>query len=155
VNSLAPAHMALGQVVPYEIKITVNGSTAPENGVITFRAGWSTHTTSNNNFGFDPIQGVIKAFIDTSDPAFHDTGTPATVSFTWTVVGDEIQGTFVVSGLDNGDVIIVEPWLVLDNTIPAGANGNVQSELIDAHTFGSSQQGNKISTGNQTIPLNK
>src|SRR5262245_12518209 len=134
VPSLAPAQMALGQVVPFEIKITVNGLTTPENGVINFTAGWSTQTTNGNNFGFDPTKGVINAFIDTSDPANHDPGNNASVSFTWTVVAGEIQGHFVVSGLDNGDVIIVEPWLVLDSTIPAGATGHVQSELINAYT---------------------
>ncbi len=36
VTSLAPQDMALGQIVPYEMVITVSGSTAPENGNIQF-----------------------------------------------------------------------------------------------------------------------
>src|SRR5512133_1065909 len=36
VTSLAPKDMALGQVVPFEMEIMVSGSTAPENGTISF-----------------------------------------------------------------------------------------------------------------------
>ena len=38
VTSLAPEDLALGQIVPFEIEIKVDGDTAPENGVITFTA---------------------------------------------------------------------------------------------------------------------
>ena len=37
VESLAPETMALHQIVPFELKITVNGDTLPENGTITFK----------------------------------------------------------------------------------------------------------------------
>ncbi len=137
IESLAPRDMALGQVVPFEIKITANGSTIPENGVITFKTGWNINTTSNSLFGYDPLKGVIAAFVDTGDGAYLDSGDNATVqNFGWAVVGDEIQGTFTMSGLDNGDVIVVEPWLVLQSMIPPKnqVGGNVQSRLIIANT---------------------
>ncbi len=162
VESLAPEDMALGQIVPFEIKITVDGSTAPENGVITFTAGWNIDTTSNGDFGYDETYGVFAAFVDTGDGAHVDPGGDASVAFTWLVVGDEIRGTFTVSGLDDGDVVVVEPWLVLEDSIPDGVTGNVQSRLISAHTGAPGFDANPgkpgiqtdvISTGNQTVPL--
>ena len=44
VESLAPQDMALGQVVPFETKISVSGDVTPENGVVTFVIGWNTLT---------------------------------------------------------------------------------------------------------------
>ena len=171
VESLAPEDMALGQIVPFETQIAVSGDTTPENGVITIVFGWNTLTTNGNDFGYDARvddigYGVIGAFIDTGDGDSTDTGTPATVdSFQWSLINDEIVGIFTVSGLDDGDTVILEMWLVLDDTIPAGVGGNVQSRLIDAAT-GSDQSitvansgsisldnGDAISTGNQTVPL--
>ena len=153
VESLAPEDMALGQVVPFLFEITVDGDTAPENGTITFTAGWSTVTTSGGNFGYDDFYGVIAAFVDTSDAAHDDVGGNATVTgFSWVVVGDEIQGTFTVSGLEDGDTVVVEAWLVLDDEIaPSGITGNVQSRLIDAETV--TDDPDSINTGNQTVPL--
>ena len=155
VESLAPQDMALGQIVPFETKISVSGDTTPENGVITFQQGWSIETTNGGDFGYDESLGVIGAFVDTGDGAHSDPGADAIVSsFSWAVVGDEIVGTFTVSGLNDGDVVVVEAWLVLEDTIPAGIGGNVQSRLIDAGT-GSDLTGDSISTGNQTVPLLK
>jgi uncharacterized repeat protein (TIGR01451 family) len=150
VESLAPRDMALGQIVPFEILITVSGSTSPENGQITFVAGWDTTTTSSGAFGYDPSYGVIAAFVDTGDGGTIDPGANATVaSADWTVVGTEIQGTMEISGLDDGDSVVVEVWVVLKDSIPAGTTGNVQSRLISAQT----SQGDTINTGNQTVPL--
>lgn len=173
VESLAPEDMALGQIVPFELEISTLGDTTPENGVITFVIGWNTLTTNGDNFGYDARNddvgyGVIGAFIDIGDGAHFDPGNDATVdSFTWSLINDEIVGVFTVSGLDSGDVVVLEPWLVLDDTIGPGVGGNVQSRLIDAAT-GSDQtinvansgaitlvNGDSISTGNQTVPLLK
>ena len=138
VESLAPEDMALGQIVPFETKISVSGDITPENGVITIVAGWNTLTTNSGDFGYDGRgddvgYGVYGAFIDTGDGAHFDPGADATVTgFTWSVINDEIVGVFTVSGLDDGDVVVLETWLVLDDTIPEGIGGNVQSRLIDA-----------------------
>ncbi len=155
VESLAPPSMALGQIVPFEVKISVKGSTAPENGVITFTPYWLTKTSSGQDFGYDPAYEVYCAFVDTADAAAVDPGSNAKVgSWTDTVVNngtsnEQIQGTFTVSGLDDGDTVIVEIWVVLKSTIPAGATGNVQTGLLDAKTA----SGDTINTGNQTVPL--
>lgn len=154
VESLAPEDMALHQIVPFEIKVTVSGSTAPENGVITFTAGWNIDTSNNSDFGYDESYGVYAAFVDTGDGAHLDPGGDAKVqSYSWAVVGDEIQGTFVVSGLNDGDVVVVEAWLVLEDWIPAknDVGGNVPSRLISAKTVATPSA--SISTGNQTVPL--
>ena len=155
VESLAPPSMALGQIVPFEVKITVSGSTAPENGVIQFTPYWLTKVTSGGNFGYDPAYKVYCAFVDTADAASVDPGANAKVdSWTDTVVNtgtsnEQIQGTIQVSGLDNGDSVIVEIWVVLKNTIPPGISGNVQTGLVSARTI----TGETINTGNQTVPL--
>jgi hypothetical protein len=152
VESLMPETMYLGQIVPFEIKITVTGLEAPEDGNIQFTAGWSTETTSGGDFGYDKTIGVLAAFVDTGDGAHNDQGENATVSwFDWSIVDDnEIQGVFNITGLDDGDEVVVEVWVVVDNTFPsAGATGNVHSRLIDATT----SQGDAINTGTQTIPM--
>jgi uncharacterized repeat protein (TIGR01451 family) len=159
VESLAPGNMALGQIVPFEIEITVSGDTSPEDGAIEFTAGWNTEVTSGAAFGYDETYGVICAFIDTGDGAHNDPGGDATViSFSWAWVDaagppapDEIQGTFNLAGLDDGDVVVLEVWLVLDRTIPAGTTGNVPSRLVSGQTA----TGDTINTGNQTVPLLK
>ena len=60
-------------------------------------------------------------------------------------------GVFTVSGVDPGASIVVEAWVVLDSSKPAKVSGNVQSALISA----TAQDGSKINTGNQTVPLLK
>jgi hypothetical protein len=63
---------------------------------------------------------------------------------------NEIQGVFNMIGLHSGDVVVVEVWVVIQDTFPeAGATGNVHSRLIDATT----SQGDAINTGTQTIPM--
>ncbi|SLN76162.1 hypothetical protein ROG8370_03851 [Roseovarius gaetbuli] len=167
IESLNPTDMALGQVVPFELAITVTGPTEPEGGVITVVMGWNIETTNGGDFGYDDVLGVIGAFIDTSDSSHVDPGGDATVdSFSWSVIGAEIVGVFTISGLDEGDSVILEPWLVLDDTIAEGIGSNVQSRLIDAATGPDNtlnvapngtinlvSSGSTVNTGNQTVPL--
>lgn len=153
VESLAPGKMALGQIVPFEIMISVSGSTAPEDGVIEFTAGWSTEVTNGAPFGYDESYGVLCAFVDTADGAHIDPGDDATVyNYTWLWIDTgktEIQGTFYLSGLDDDDVVVVEVWVVLDDTWLPGTGGNVASRLISAQT----SEADTINTGTQTVPL--
>jgi hypothetical protein len=170
VESINPYGMALCQVVPFEFEITVSGDTTPEDGVISITAGWSTETTSGKLFGYDetvnPIPqpdppdpnkyGVIAAFIDIDDGSYTDLNEDAQVDFYNTTIipnsgNGEIQGTFQVSGLDDGDQVVMEVWLVLDCELPDKVNGNVASRLMEAHTVYTPQE--TISTGNQTVPL--
>ena len=155
-TSLAPEDMALGQIVPFFIEIVVNGTTLPENGVITISPEWLAKTTNGGNFGFDPAYGIVAAFVDAGDPGTSDTGALATVnSFSSTVLGigtndERIRGDITVSGLNRGDKIIVEvSRTVLKDTIPAGTSGNVQTSIASATTAA----GANINTGNQTVPL--
>ena len=156
VNSLTPSDMALGQIVPFEMLVTVGGSTAPENGAIQFTMGFSTQTTSNNAFGFDPAYAVYCAFVDAADAGTMDPGGNAKVdSWTASLVGTEIQGVFNLSGLDNGDKVVVEIWVALDPTWPTGgATGNVQTSAISAQTMPPAPYSPQaIKVGNQTVPL--
>lgn len=155
VTSLTPQNMALGQIVPFEVQIQVSGSTSSENGIISFTATWDTHTTSQGNFGYDPAYMVYCAFVDNADPGTIDPGNNARVEgFTTTLANpgnpskEQIQGTFQISGLDNGDNVIVEIWVVLKPTITSGVTGNVQSSLQSAQA-GSTN----IGGGQQTVPL--
>jgi hypothetical protein len=156
VESLMPEDLYLGQIVPFEIKISVSGLEDAEDGTMQFTAGWSTETTSKGEFGYDYLTyGVLAAFVDTGDGAHNDPGGDATVSnFTWTWENDdEIQGVFDIEGLDEGDVVVVEVWVVIQNSFPsAGATGNVHSRLIDARTLTTDDS---INTGRQTIPMMK
>ncbi|MGB9928047.1 MAG: DUF7507 domain-containing protein, partial [Methanosarcina sp.] len=154
VTSLAPRDMALGQIVPYEMVITVSGSTTPENGRISFTTTFDANTTSGDNFGFDPAYMVYGAFVDTADPGNIDPGNNAKVdNYTATRTGSgssqKIQGTFNISGLNSGDRVVVEIWVVLKSTIPANAGGNIQTGVSGARTA----TGDTISTGAQTVPL--
>ena len=159
VTSLTPDDMALGQIVPFFIEISVSGSTAPENGIITVSPEWLAKTTSGGNFGFDPAFGILAAFVDTGDPQYTDTGTLATVSaFSSSTLdigtnNERIHGDIQVSGLESGDKVIVEVWVVLKSTIPDGVSGNVQTSIDEAHTGPLNTNGSNINTGNQTVPL--
>jgi hypothetical protein len=153
VESLMPDDMVMGQIVPFEIQISVVGLESPEDGNMQFTAGWSTETTMGGAFGYDPRIGVLAAFIDTRDGSHRDPQRDASVSdFSWSIVdGNEIQGVFNITGFDDGDVVVVEVWLVLMSTFPsAGATGNVQSRLISAETLNTKDS---INTGTQTVPL--
>jgi hypothetical protein len=157
VESLMPSDLYLGQIVPFEIKISVSGLDAPtEDGNMTFTAGWWTQTTSGGEFGYDfATYGVLHAFVDTGDGAHVDNGDLAEVSaFSWTYENDdEIQGVFEITGLDDGDEIVVEVWVVIQESFPsAGATGNVHSRLISARTLTTEDT---INTGTQTVPMMK
>jgi hypothetical protein len=160
VESLMPTKLYLGQIVPFEIKISVSGLEAAEDGKIQFTAGWSTETTSKGDFGYDPRigYGVIAAFVDTGDGAHVDNlgdhGVATVDDFSWSHENnDEIQGVFNVTGLDDGDEIVVEVWVVIQDTFPsAGATGNVHSRLISARTLNTDDT---INTGTQTVPMMK
>ena len=154
-ESLEPSELALGQIVPYEVEITVKGST-PENGTtINFSNSWSTKTTSNDDFGFDPKYKVYAAFVDYGDNRNVDEGKEAYAKIISSeIAGNDIKGTFEVSGLNGGDKIIVEIWVVLKSELPTinDANGTVHASLDSAKT----STGDSIpGAGNQTVPLSK
>ncbi|WP_027108127.1 Cna B-type domain-containing protein [Lacticigenium naphthae] len=152
VESLQPRNLALGQIVPFEAEITVSGTTSPEDGTIIFTAGWDTVTTNGSDFGFDPDYKVFAAFVDTLSPYSIDPDGNATVAIVGNeVVGTEIQGTFEVSGLNDGDTIIVEMWVVLKDSLPDKVGNTVQTRLISGET----STGDTVNTGNQTVPLNQ
>ena len=154
IESLAPATLGLGQIVPFEILIRVSGDTAADGGAISFVAGWNTEMTSGAPFGYDAAYGVLCAFVDTSDGAnLNLDGDEKVDSYSWLTTADEIQGTFGISGLDDGDEVVVEIWLVLANPMPfpPKVSGNVPSRLISAV----SGSGAAISTGSQTVPVQR
>ena len=68
------------------------------------------------------------------------------------MIGNQIQGTYQLSGVDKNDEIVVEIWVVLQDTIQSGASGNVPSALESAFANGDTQD---VSGGKQTVPLLK
>ena len=158
VQSLTPYSLALGAVVPFQMEVVVSGSVSDEDGTITVRPYWNTTTTNGSNFGFDPNWGVIAAFVDTADPG-TTSGTSATVSGLSSAVqnaatsNERIVGDVTISGLQSGDRVIVEMWVVLKRTVPSNATGNVQTGLVSARTGPSISGGDAINVGNQTVPL--
>src|SRR5205814_7599088 len=132
--------MAFGQVVPFEAVIQVTGGAGPERGTIEFTAAWSTYTTSNNRFGYDTNYMVYCAFVDAADPGSIDPNNNARVeSYRSMVVNpgtidEAIEGTFRVSGLDAGDRVVVEIWVVLDSAMVDHTGGTVAATLVSAQT---------------------
>jgi len=157
-TSLGAEPMALGQIVPFEAVIEVSGGgTGPEQGTIEFTATWSTHTTSNDDFGYDRNYMVYCAFVDYADPGTIDPNYNAKVESYHSVltepgdVDEQIQGTFRVSGLDTGDRVIVEIWVVLDSTTPRNFGGTIASDLVSAQKATSPPE--SITTGAQTVSI--
>ncbi len=139
-TSIGNVPMAFGQIVPYEVVIQASGGPGPERGTIEFTAAWSTYTTSNNRFGYDTNYMVYCAFVDAADPGSIDPNNNARVeSYSSTVINpgtvtEAIQGTFRVSGLDAGDRVVVEIWVVLDSAMPEHTGGSVAATLVSAQT---------------------
>jgi hypothetical protein len=149
--------MALGQVVPFEAVIGLSGAPGPERGTIEFSASWATHTTSNDRFGFDTNYMVYCAFVDTGDPGFIDPNNNARVqSISSTLINqgtidEQIVGTFRVTGLDVGDQIPVEIWMVLDSTQPGNVGGTIAAQLVSAAKFLNPPE--PITVGSKTISI--
>lgn len=150
VNSLTPSDMVLGEIVPFEFLVTVGGA-APADSSIELVATWDTVTTPSGAFGFDETYMVYCAFVDTADPSTSDPEADASASVTSSLVGDQIEGTFVVVGLDPGDVVVVEAWVVLDRRAPPGVSGNVQSRMSSARTL--TPDVDTINLGAETVNL--
>src|SRR5260370_30396774 len=100
---------------------------------------------------------VYCAFVDAADPGSIDPNNNARVeSYSSVVVNpgtiaEAIQGTFRVSGLDAGDRVVVEIWVVLDSTMPDHTGGTVAAALVSAQTAAVPPV--PIVVGNQTDSL--
>lgn len=151
-ESLEPSELALGQIVPYDIKITANGDTSKEGGKINLTCLWDTVTTNGNDFGFDPNYKVFAAFVDYGDSRNKDSGNNASARIYSSVIeGTNIKGTFEVSGLEGGDEIILEIWVVLKSKLPSTVGGNVHASFESAVTAA----GDPVKGGAQTVPLSQ
>jgi hypothetical protein len=135
-TSMGGTPMVLGQIVPFEAVIEASGGTGPEHGTIEFTASWSTHTTSNDRFGYDTNYMVYCAFVDAADPGSIDPRYNARVeAYNSTLVNvgtidEKIQGTFRVTGLESGDRAVVEIWVVLMSTMPDHVGGTIAADLV-------------------------
>ncbi|MGM0626469.1 MAG: hypothetical protein ACQES0_11350, partial [Bacteroidota bacterium] len=153
VESLMPEHLGLGQIVAFEYYVRADASGACSNDMIRIDGEFLTVTTNGGAFGFDGNLGVIAAFVDASGSSVTDNGALASVNnFTWSLNGDKIESSVYITGLDPGDEITIEVWLVLQETIAQSVGGNVKSRLGDSEAIGACEPG-KINTGNQEIPL--
>lgn len=153
VTSLAPPDVTPGRIVPFEIEVV---ATASAGGALRIDPYFATKTTAGDDFGYDPAYGVYCAFVDTDDPGTVESGGDARVSaFSHAITdpatsNEEIAGRIDLSGVQAGDRVIVEVWVVLKPAVPAGASGNVQTGLLGATEQPS---GTTINVGNQTVPL--
>ncbi|MCI0748127.1 MAG: hypothetical protein L0Y58_22200 [Verrucomicrobia subdivision 3 bacterium] len=156
-TSIGNVSTAFGQIVPFETVIEVGGGPGPERGTIEFTAAWSTYTTSNNRFGYDTNYMVYCAFVDAADPGLIDPHYNAKIdSFSSVVINrgtieERIQGTFRVSGLDSGDRVVVEIWVVLMPNMPEHSGGTVAADLVSAQKMTSPPE--PITVGVQTDSL--
>jgi uncharacterized repeat protein (TIGR01451 family) len=151
VSSLAPYSKELtpGQIIPFLMVITVDQGSS-SGGAIQFTTDFDTNTTSGDNFGYDPKYGVYSAFVDTSDPATTNKNAKLT-SYTSNLMGSGtnqyVEGTFNVEGLNSGDTVVIEVWVVLDQ-LNSKATGTVHASVKDAMTASGD-----INVGKQAIPL--
>jgi hypothetical protein len=156
-TSLGGEPFYLGQIVPFQAVIEATGGRGPENGKIDFTADWATHTTSNDEFGYDKNYKVLCAFVDSADIGSVDPHFNARVdSFDSTVINtgandEKIRGTFRISGLDPGDRIVVEVWVVLMSTQPDHVGGTIAADIVLANKLTSPVT--PISTGVKTISI--
>jgi hypothetical protein len=156
-TSLGGEPFCLGQIVPFQAVIEATGGRGPENGRIDFTADWATHTTSNDEFGYDKNYKVLCAFVDSADIGSTDPHFNARVdSFDSTVINagandEKIRGTFRISGLDPGDRIVVEVWVVLMSTQPDHVGGTIAADIVLANKLTSPVT--PISTGVKTISI--
>ena len=150
VNSLTPSTMVLGEIVPFEFQVTV-GLAAPADSSIQFVATWDTVTTPAGDFGYSETFLVYCGFVDTADPSTLDPDGDASASFSSSLAGTQIEGTFQIVGLDPGDVVIVEAWVVLERSVPTGVSGNVQNRMVDAQTL--TPDIDTINVGAETVNL--
>jgi len=156
-TSIGNVPMAFGQIVPYEVVIQASGGPGANHGKIEFSADWHTYTTSNNRFGYDTNYMVYCAFVDAADPGSIDPNKNARVeSYSSTVVNrgtaeEAIRGTFRIAGLDAGDRVVVEIWVVLMPNMPEHSGGTVAATLVSAQTVANPPV--DISIGTQTDSL--
>ena len=156
-TSLGGAPMAFGQVVPYEVVIGVSGNQGAGHGTVEFTIDWSTYTTSNDRFGFDTNYMVYCAFVDTADPGTINPNHYAKVqSYSSKLVNagtvsEAIEGTFRVSGLDVGDQVVVEIWMVMMTSASGHVSGTIASQLMSAQALDPNPQ--PVSTGSKTISI--
>jgi hypothetical protein len=156
-TSLGGVPLAFGQVVPFQLVIEVSGGTGAEKGVIEVTPSWSTHTTSNDRFGFDTNYMVYCAFVDPADPGSIDPHFNAKVDslssylFDRGTINEQIRGKLQISGLDSGDRIIVEIWMVMQSTPPDHVGGTIASEITGARKL--SIPAEEITFGNETISI--
>lgn len=156
-TSLDAGNLTMGQVVPFEAVIEASGGPGPEHGTIQFTATWSTYTTSNDRFGYDTNYMVYCAFVDPADPGTIDPNYNARVESYSSVlinkgtIDEKIQGTFRVSGIESGDRVVVEIWVVLAPAMPSHAGGTIASALVSAQTAAVPPA--PISVGVQTVSI--
>jgi hypothetical protein len=156
-TSLGGEPMRFGQVVPFEAVIEAGGGLGPERGTVEFTADWSTHTTSNDEFGFDKNYMVYCAFVDPADQGTVDPHYNARVESVSSrvvnagTINEQIEGTFRISGLDSGDRVVVEIWLVLDATVQGHASGTIAAQLMSAAK--ATVPPEPISVGSKTISI--
>ncbi|WP_282189185.1 Calx-beta domain-containing protein, partial [Maribellus sp. YY47] len=140
------AYLGLGQIIPYEVLITVSNDLPCTEGAINFKINF------DSNFGYDITRKVVGAFVNADRITIgKDVSSQATVSsYTSDIItaNEVFQGSINVSGLNPGDVIPVEIWVVLESTVPAGGlNGNFSASMdsgepIDNCNAGVSVNGN-------------
>lgn len=156
-TSMGGTPMVLGQVVPFEAVIEVGGGPGPEHGTMEFTSSWSTHTTSNDRFGYDTNYMVYCAFVDAADPGSIDPRSNARVEAYSSrlvnagTIDEQIQGTFRVTGLESGDRVVVEIWVVLMSKLPDHVGGTISSELVSAQK--ATVPPEPLSTGMQTVSI--
>lgn len=130
------AVVAPGQLIAFHFLVEV-AEDAPDGGELDFTATWD-HGEDDTG-GLDDAIGVECAFVDTDDTAtVDDESRPASVRWTPFAASDgQIQASYALQGLDAGDSVVIETWLVVRDAVverPAALEFTVSDIVSETKT---------------------
>lgn len=106
------------QIVAFHILVSATDE-ASTSGQLDFEAAWDVG--SKQEGGFDEDAGVVCAFVDAGDPVWFEqsNGTDATVRTSpIRAASNEIRNAFGLRGVDPGEKIVIEAWLLTKDVVP-------------------------------------
>ncbi len=111
--------VAPGQLVPFKFLVSATPD-APAVGTIDFQAAWDRG--GQRDAGLDGDAQVVCAFVDPTDASSRDEDQPATVVHAEAApTGNNIVANFSAEGVDPGDRVVIEAWVVSRSVIPSSS----------------------------------
>ncbi|PHN04557.1 T9SS type A sorting domain-containing protein [Flavilitoribacter nigricans] len=165
-ESLEPKDYACFDTVPFLVQLQVNPAAACEDYVVSLPLQWLCNTTGQGGIG---VSEIVSFQLNTNnDPGSNRDGDEMLSLISSDIVDGpplvtpngkcELNGTFEITGLDPGEVVILRVDVLLDCDLTANPTGNIQASLgefaniqITAGT-GTNCTCSNLQGGAQTIP---